>query len=219
MNSIYLVSQLITYFRKIEKQTSRTTWVQWREIIQEIYREKFFQSKIKLVINSGTADSSKIKSAQDFSNTIVKLGDNEQKEIVELLHLYLELLKNDKDIILAKKFEVLLKEIISITGFQNLELIHETVKKWINDKEEDKFYFKIKLEGTIRIILLDFLVRVVSLWHYKVYNLNQEDEKSYLFFIFSQHSLVQPCPRHPRHLLWCHDLLFPAVRTRPSRGH
>lgn len=33
------------------------------------------------------------------------------------------------------------------------------------------------------------------------------------FFIKSQHSLSQPCPRNPRHLLWCHDLLLPAVRA------
>ena len=56
MNSIYFVAQFITYFRKTEKQKSRTAWVQWRDIVQEVYREKFNQSKIKLIINSGTAD-------------------------------------------------------------------------------------------------------------------------------------------------------------------
>jgi hypothetical protein len=31
---------------------------------------------------------------------------------------------------------------------------------------------------------------VISLWHFKVYNPNQEDEKSYLFFIFSQYVFI-----------------------------
>ena len=48
MNSIYIVAQFITYFRKVEKQRSRTTWVLWRELVEEIYREKYFQGKIKI---------------------------------------------------------------------------------------------------------------------------------------------------------------------------
>ncbi len=71
MNSIYIVAQFLSYFRKVEKQKSRTTWVQWREIVEEIYREKYFQGKIKIVINSGTADSSKIQSKAN-NNSLTK---------------------------------------------------------------------------------------------------------------------------------------------------
>ena len=39
MNSIYFVAQFITFFRKTENQKSRTAWVQWREIVQEILLE------------------------------------------------------------------------------------------------------------------------------------------------------------------------------------
>ena len=111
MNSIYFVSQFITFFRRTENQKSRTTWVQWREIVQEIYREKYFQSKIKLIINSGTADSSKLKSIEEYKNTIDTFQKDDKNEIVELIYLYHELLKREKEIILADKFEVLIQEL------------------------------------------------------------------------------------------------------------
>jgi hypothetical protein len=73
MNSLYFVSQFITFFRKTENQKTRTAWVRWRDIVQEVYREKYNQSKIKLVINSGTADYKKLLSfenTQDFLSSV-----------------------------------------------------------------------------------------------------------------------------------------------------
>jgi hypothetical protein len=190
MNSIYFVAQFITFFRKTENQKSRTTWVQWREIVQEIYREKYFQSKIKLIINSGTADSSKLKSIKEFSVTIDLFQGEDKNEIVELIYLYHELLKREKEIILAEKFELFVKELTKSTDEEIINQIPATVLKWITNKEEDKFYFKIKLEGTVRIIIFDFLLRLISLWHYKVYASGTENEDSKLFFIFSQYIII-----------------------------
>ncbi|MFM7681158.1 MAG: hypothetical protein ACKO7P_00210, partial [Bacteroidota bacterium] len=42
----------------------------------------------------------------------------------------------------------------------------------------------------IRIIIFDFLLRLVSLWHYKVYDVDTENEDSKLFFIFSQYIII-----------------------------
>jgi hypothetical protein len=171
MNSIYIVAQFLSYFRKVEKQRSRTTWVQWREIVEEIYREKYFQGKIKTIINSGTADSSKIQSTANFISLLSNLTESEKTETLQLIHLYLELLKKDKDLILAEKLDTQLKEFYVATENNDSE-IQNTVLKWISDKEEDKFYFKIKLDGTLLLVLLDFFLRWISLWNYKTNNEN-----------------------------------------------
>ena len=160
MNSIYFVAQFITFFRKAESQKSRTTWVQWREIVQEIYREKHFQSKIKLIINSGTADSSKLKTIEEYTGSFQLFKDEDKKEIIELIQLYQELLKREKEIILADRFEIFMQKLTATVDKQILDSIPETVKQWITNKEEDKFYFKIKLEGTLQIIIADFLLRL-----------------------------------------------------------
>jgi hypothetical protein len=83
----------------------------------------------------------------------------------------LELLKKDKDLILAEKLDTQLKEFYVATENNDSE-IQNTVLKWISDKEEDKFYFKIKLDGTLLLVLLDFFLRWISLWNYKTNNEN-----------------------------------------------
>jgi hypothetical protein len=186
MNSIYIVAQFITYFRKVEKQRSRTTWVQWREIVEEIYREKYFQGKIKTIINSGTADSSKIQSTANFISSINNLSESEKTETLQLIHLYLELLKKDKDLILAEKLDSQLKEFY-VAPENNDSEIQNTVLKWISDKEEDKFYFKIKLDGTLLLVLLDFFLRWISLWNYKTNSITtSEINETPGFFLLSQ---------------------------------
>lgn len=189
MNSIYFVSQLITFFRKTENQKSRTTWVQWREIVQEIYRENYFQSKIKLIINSGTADSSKLKTIEEYKTALQLFKDEDKKEIIELIQLYQELLKREKEIILSDRFEIFVQKLTTTVDNQILESIPAIVKKWITNKEEDKFYFKIKLEGSLKIIIIDFLLRCISLWHFKVFihsDFESSDIEPRLFFILSQ---------------------------------
>lgn len=167
MNAIYFVSQLITFFRKTEKQNDRTAWVQWREVVQEIYRETLFQNKLKLIINSGTADASKFKTILDIQIAFAALDEDNKKEVVELLVLYLELIKKEKDLISASHFEIAIHEITSgLVEITNQE-IQNKVSKWLADKAEDKFYFKIKLEGTLFLILLDIFLRWVSLWNFK----------------------------------------------------
>jgi hypothetical protein len=193
MNSIYFVSQFITYFRRSENQKSRTTWVQWREIVQEIYREKYFQSKIKLIINSGTADSSKLKTIEEYTTSFQLFKDEDKKEIIELIQLYQELLKREKEIILADRFEIFMQKLTATVDKQILDSIPETVKQWITNKEEDKFYFKIKLEGTLQIIIADFLLRFVSLWYFKVLTnsyFDSAETQPRMFFIFSQFILI-----------------------------
>jgi hypothetical protein len=193
MNSIYFVAQFITFFRKAESQKSRTTWVQWREIVQEIYREKHFQSKIKLIINSGTADSSKLKTIEEYTGSFQLFKDEDKKEIIELIQLYQELLKREKEIILADRFEIFMQKLTATVDKQILDSIPETVKQWITNKEEDKFYFKIKLEGTLQIIIADFLLRFVSLWYFKVFtnsDFDSAETQPRMFFIFSQFIII-----------------------------
>jgi hypothetical protein len=185
MNSIYFVAQFITYFRKTEKQKSRTAWVQWRDIVQEVYREKFNQSKIKLIINSGTADYKKIGSFENVELLINEFNKAEKIEILELIHLFLQLLKDEKEVIYATKLESQFQAFIKEINDENLKIINSTVEQWITNKAEDKFYYKVKLDGTLTIVFFDFFLRWISLWLHK----NESDHDlfgSEAFFTISQ---------------------------------
>jgi hypothetical protein len=192
MNSIYFVAQFITYFRKTEKQKSRTAWVQWRDIVQEVYREKYFQSKIKLIINSGTADYKKIGSFVNAELLINEFNEEEKIEILELIHLFLQLLKNEKEVIFVTKLESELNQINQIISEPDKLKIDLKVQEWLTNKAEDKFYFKIKLDGTLIIVLFDFFIRWISLWFFK----NKSDHPligSLGFFTTSQFLIIPIC--------------------------
>lgn len=167
MNSLYFVSQFITFFRRTENQKTRTAWVRWRDIVQEVYREKYNQSKIKLVINSGTADYRKLLSFKNAQDLINEYNNDEKIEIVQLISLFLQLLKDEKEVIYATKLENQFQAFVQEINDDNLKLVHSTVEQWITNKAEDKFYFKVKLDGTLTIVFFDFFLRWISLWLYK----------------------------------------------------
>jgi hypothetical protein len=167
MNSLYFVSQFITFFRKTENQKTRTAWVRWRDIVQEVYREKYNQSKIKLVINSGTADYKKLLSFENAQDIIKEYNEDEKIEIIQLISLFLQLLKDEKEVIFATKLENQFLAFVQEINDDSLKLVHSTVEQWITSKAEDKFYFKVKLDGTLTIVFFDFFLRWISLWLYK----------------------------------------------------
>jgi hypothetical protein len=178
MNSIYTVSRLISSIRNREKFHSRTSWVQWREIIEEVYREKHDKSKVKLIINSGVADNSQLKSNEDFIHSLSKFREDERQEIIELLFLYYELLNREKEYILSNKLQNIINASLEKTEIDSTDLISKKVNNWIDYKEEDKFYFKIKLKGTSRIILYDFVLRIFSLWILNFFMVNHSSENN-----------------------------------------
>ena len=158
MNSIYFVAQFITFFRKTENQKTRTAWVRWRDIVQEVYREKYNQSKIKLVTNSGTADYKKLLSFENTQDLINEYNEDEKIEIIQLIFLFLQLLKDEKEVIFATKLEKQFLAFVQEINEDNLKLVHSTVEQWITNKAEDKFYYKVKLDGTLTIVFFDFVL-------------------------------------------------------------
>lgn len=164
MNSIYFVAQIITIFRKKEKLKNSKTWIVWLEIIQEVYREKYHKSDLKHVIYSAEAQYSNSKTLENSVSIFSEFSDQDKKEIIQLLYLYNQLLKNDKDVLFAKKLVQLLDQFISMINSIDRESIESTTQEWINNKLEDKFYYKIKLSATLKIILFDFILRWLSLW-------------------------------------------------------
>jgi len=192
MNSIYFVAQFITFFRKTENQKTRTAWVRWRDIVQEVYREKYNQSKIKLVINSGTADYKKIISFENAQTLILAYNNDEKIEIIQLISLFLQLLKDEKEVIYAAKLETQFQSFIEEINDDSLKLVHSTVEQWITNKAEDKFYFKVRLDGTLSIVFFDFFLRWISLWLYK----NESDHDlfgSEAFFTSCQFIFIPIC--------------------------
>jgi hypothetical protein len=192
MNSIYFVAQFITFFRKTENQKTRTAWVRWRDIVQEVYREKYNQSKIKLVTNSGTADYKKIISFENAQTLILTYTNDEKIEIIQLISLFLQLLKDEKEVIYAAKLETQFQSFIEEINDDSLKLVHSTVEQWITNKAEDKFYYKVKLDGTLTIVFFDFFLRWISLWLYK----NESDHDlfgSEAFFTSCQFIFIPIC--------------------------
>jgi hypothetical protein len=164
MNSIYFVSQVITLIRKKEKYKNHSVWVDWNEIIKDVFRDKINQSELKLLVYSGEAEYFKLGVLENFIHHFLEYNDKDRREIVELLSLFHQLLKNEKDVLFESRINKLLNEIKIHLKTDEIESIEILVQEWINKKIEDKFFYKIKLPATLKIVLLDFFLRWISLW-------------------------------------------------------
>ena len=164
MNSIYNAARIISFFRKKEIQKDRTAWTRWRKIVQEVYHDKLFRNRILLAINSGVADSFKLKNYEDI-HKIIEQAENEPDkfELLRLVFLYLELLKKSNDIIIYNRIKNSISDLLPDENQFRTE-IGIIVEDWLNKASENKFYYKIRLKGTLNIIILDFLLRWIFLW-------------------------------------------------------
>ncbi|MFM7681157.1 MAG: hypothetical protein ACKO7P_00205 [Bacteroidota bacterium] len=164
MNSIYFVSQLITLLRKKEKFKNNSVWVDWNEIIKEVYRNKFNRSELTILIYSGEAEYQKIGELENSKMIFLEFNDNEKREIIELLSLFHKLLKNEKDVLFESRINQILNEFKIHLNKAEIESIDYLIEKWINKKIEEKFFYKIKLPATLRFVILDFIIRWICLW-------------------------------------------------------
>jgi hypothetical protein len=190
MNIIYEASRIISFIRKKEQQKDRTAWTRWRKIVQEIYHDKIFRNRILLAINSGVADLQEIKNYGEVISLIVKTEKNsERNELLRLIFLFLELLKKSNDIIIYNRIKNSIENIIP-KGQEFDSEIGVIVEDWLNKAGENKFYFKIRLKGTLNIILLDFLLRWIFLWLHKTGTFFSNSDNNFAFHALSQYIII-----------------------------
>lgn len=163
MSSINLASITISFLRKHITQKDRTAWVKWREIVQSINANNIDSSEVKHLINVGVGQARKIKTTDALIEKLKGATQEELKETQEYVALFLELEKQAKDAIVYQKHYEQFESISNTLGLDKLDSLNSTIEKWIEKHLEDRFVLKIKIPGTVQIILLDYVLRWIAL--------------------------------------------------------
>lgn len=166
MSTIKIAAITISFLRKSVSKIDRTAWVKWREIIQSINDDKIDKGEIKHLINVGVGQARKIKTDEELITMLEKVDANELKETQKYVALYIELEKQARDAITYQKHFEKLELISSKLQLPILESLNPTIQNWIEQQQEDRFTLKIKLPGTVQIILIDYILRWILLGLY-----------------------------------------------------
>lgn len=166
-NAIHLSAKIIAVLRKQTSQTNRTAWVKWRSIIQDVNAQNIDISEIKYQINLGVGVCKKFKTIDELKQELKSVSNEELRQVLIYIALFIELVRQSKETLFYGKYKILFDELKSEFLNTSLDDFEATTNNWIEKYTEDKFTLKVKVPGTLKIIVLDYCLRWVSLWMYQ----------------------------------------------------
>lgn len=166
-NSIHLSAKIIAVLRKQTAQRNRTAWVKWRSILERINEQKIEISDIKYQINLAVGDAKKFTTVAELKPELKTISDEELHQVFIYIALFIELIKQSKETIIYHKYKTVFDELKTEFLNTSLDDFDITTNNWIEKYTEDKFTLKVKVAGTLKIILLDYCLRWFSLWLYQ----------------------------------------------------
>ncbi len=166
-NSIHLSAKIIAILRKQTTQRNRTAWVKWRNILESINEQKIDIGEIKYHINLAVGDAKKFKTVAELKPELKTISEEELHQVFIYIALFIELIKQSKETIIYYKYKTVFDELKTEFLNTSLDDFDITTNNWIEKYTEDKFTLKVKVAGTLKIILLDYCLRWFSLWMYQ----------------------------------------------------
>ena len=158
MEAISRSAELITFLRKEAKQSDRTAWVRWREINAYLFKHNH---ELENTINRAVARGRR-SGSEDIQKCWSALSLEEKQEAQKLIQLYLDLERDTQDIVTFHRCENSLKQLGIEWSLSSKDAAE--VNTWLEKFKENRFEQKVNIPGTIRILLVDFLARVLLLY-------------------------------------------------------
>ena len=169
MDFITLSSQIISFIRSNSPHKNRTSWLLWRDFVEQIYEFDVDPSKIKLFINQGKGSfKSNIKSVGDFKPLIESLPEVEQTKTIQLIKLYFTLEEKEKEQLNINYHSEIWQNLIDSFDFSKEELLvlDNHIIDWLESHEDKRFFTPINIKASLIPINLDFFLRCIILWMY-----------------------------------------------------
>ena len=170
MNFIEISSQIVSYVRNNSPQNSRSSWVKWRGLVEQIYEFDYSISEIKRFINKGKGSFKKnVSNENDIVRILNNISSVDLIRTIELIKLYLEIENENQERLNIKYqngFWNLLCENLKLTEEQ-INNTNFQIKKWFEKDEDKGFFTPINISATLLLINLDFVLRWFSLWVYQ----------------------------------------------------
>jgi hypothetical protein len=163
MLELQIASIIINFFNSKNNFKTTEMWIEWRETVLLIYEDKYQSGEIHSNVNSGKVLSKKIKSASDI---LLHLNnETDKEELLSLLDLYKKIIESNPSYIPDSMNLELWIEIENTIGYLNKKLELKS-NEWIKKKTENNFKTIIHVPASLKIILLDFFLRILSVWIY-----------------------------------------------------
>jgi len=174
MNFIIISSQIISFIKSNSPQNNRSSWLKWREYVEQIYEFDIDSNNIKLYINQGKGSfKTVIKSENDFTTVLKSLAEDEQTKAIELIKLFFVLEENEKEQLNISFHNKIWESLTTSLSFttQKLTELDNHIAEWIEKHEDNRFFTPINIKASLIPINLDFSLRCILLWMFNTGNL------------------------------------------------
>ncbi len=146
-------------------------------LITDIYDQKKDPAEIKFLVNRGVQLSSRLKSVEDAA-AFVKRYAKQMKEVVGLMEAFFIILRNHNQFLAEKTHRIHWEQFLEICGIKGglREEIEHHSGDIVERFEDRSFKLNISTGSSLHLILLDFILRWISLGLLKTHQLDELNE-------------------------------------------
>lgn len=177
MESISIAAAALNFFRARAGKRSSRPWVSWRLLINDIYDQKKDPAEIKFLINRGVQLSSRFKSVEDTA-IFVKRYPKQMKEVIGLMEAFFIILRNHNQFLAEKTHRIHWEQFLDLCEVKGTlrEEVEQHSADIVERFEDRSFKLNISTGSSLHLILLDFILRWVSLGLLKTHQLDELNE-------------------------------------------
>jgi hypothetical protein len=156
---------LVQFLIREAKLKSPQNWIAWREIVLNIYQDKLPPGVIDADINSGKIQSRKFNDWRQIDEKLEALDMNDKQEVMALVLLYKHINLNSSHYAPNNQFDLNVERLVKNLGLPEdaQQSSEQKAEHWYILQKENRFDTLLKVPASVKIILLDFLTRVVCL--------------------------------------------------------
>ena len=179
MEPITLAAAAIAFYRSKAGKKSARPWVNWRMLMVDIHEQKKDLPEINFLINKGVQHSNNLHSNDDVVAMVSRYPEL-LEEVVGLMEIFFVLVRNHNQFLAEKthriNWETFLDK-LNIKGEQRAR-IEEYSSEIVERFEDRSFKLSIFTSSSLLLIVLDFILRWISLGLLKTHRLDSLNEMS-----------------------------------------
>jgi hypothetical protein len=164
MHFIYHASRIINFLLKDCSYQSKKSWIEWRNLVEDIYEFDFDGSKIKYYINQGKSDP--YLDSKTLKDDLLNLERKNLIHVCELITLFHQVEQIKGEILAQEVTKQKWDDISSVFQLNSSEIsaINNHVEEWILCYKKNKFHTEIRTPSSLIPITIDYFLRWIVLW-------------------------------------------------------
>ena len=166
-SNIQFAAKVVSFLNRNEGRSGYSSWRNWRDCVESIYEVELGKTVVITAINQGKQESGSLPDLTVALAGIKLLTDDNRRKILHLVRLYMHILSRSDVNQSIETRDELWRRIIEVCGIDPSEEQQITAEsdKWKSSIEHRQFGTLIQIPATIKVVLIDFLLRWIFLWY------------------------------------------------------